>query len=79
MTNDETPLADEPFDYQVTKDNRVLFYYHDQHVKTIAGSDARKFIAQAEGLDEPALQVLMARATGNFKRGNEREGKDKGK
>lgn len=79
MTTDDNPLADEPFDYQITKDNRVLFYYDNQHVKTIAGAQARKFITQAEGLDEPALQLLMARATGNFKRGNEREGKESGK
>ena len=72
---DTNPLADEPFDYQITKDNKVLMYWQDKLVKTIAGKQAQKFIAQINGLDEPAIQLLLARYTGNFKRGNEREGK----
>jgi hypothetical protein len=33
---------------------------------------ADRFLARAEGLDHEGLQQLMARAIGNFKRGNER-------
>lgn len=76
---DPNPLADQPFDYQITKDHKVLMYWQDKLVKTIAGKQAQKFIAQVESLDEPAIQLLLARYTGNFKRGNEREGKQKNK
>ena len=68
-------LEDEPFDYQITKDNRVLLYYENKLIKTLAGKAARKFIAQIEGLDWYEKQLVLAKATGNFKRGNEREGK----
>lgn len=33
---------------------------------------ARKFLAQVEGVDERDAQLVMAKFTGNFKRGNER-------
>jgi hypothetical protein len=44
-------------------------------VKTLKGKRAERFIAQVEGLDDAESQLYMAKATGNFKRGNEREGK----
>lgn len=69
-------LEDEPFDYQITKDKRVLLYYKDKLIKTISGKIATKFIAQIEGLDWYEQQLVLAKATGNFKRGNERDGKE---
>lgn len=69
-------LEDEPFDYQITKDNRVLLYYKDKLIKTISGKVAAKFIAKIEGLDWYQQQLLLAKATGNFKHGNERDGKE---
>ncbi|MEM9953189.1 MAG: hypothetical protein AAF846_16410 [Chloroflexota bacterium] len=68
-------LDDEPFDYQITKDNRVLLYYHNKHIKTLSGKQAKKFIAEIDTLDWHDAQLLMAKVTGNFKRGNERDGK----
>lgn len=66
---------DEPFDYQITKDERVLLYYNGKHIKTLAGKSATKFIREVDGLDWRAEQLLMAKATGNFKRGNEKDNK----
>jgi hypothetical protein len=78
MTEDNlTPLADEPFDYHVTKDNKVFIYWHDKAVTTLAGKQAQKFLRQLDGQDAAGEQLVMARFTGNFKRGNEREGKNK--
>ncbi|MDV6375995.1 hypothetical protein [Deinococcus arenicola] len=34
--------------------------------------DAERFLKRVAGLEDHAAQLLMARATGNFKRGNER-------
>ena len=39
---------------------------------TLAGAAADRFVHQAEGADEDAVQGLLARATGNFRRGIER-------
>ncbi|MEO0596404.1 MAG: hypothetical protein AAFV98_04835 [Chloroflexota bacterium] len=65
------------FDYQPTKDNKVLIYWQGKHVVTLSGKRAEKFLAQIADADEETAQLLMARYTGNFKRGNEREGKNK--
>jgi hypothetical protein len=41
-------------------------------VSTPAGAAAARFVHQAEDADEDTVQGLLARATGNFKRGNQR-------
>jgi len=51
----------------------VLLYWGTKHVKTLSGKAAQKFIAEIDGLDGQATQLLLAKATGNFKRGNERK------
>ncbi len=66
---------EEPFTYDVTKDQRVLIYWHRRHVTTLKGTKAQKFLAQVDGLDHRAAQLVMAKVTGNFKHGNERQGK----
>jgi hypothetical protein len=68
---------DMPFDYQITKAGKVLIYWQGKLVTTLAGKPAQKFQRQIAGLDDPAAQIVLARFTGNFKRGNEREGKHK--
>ncbi|MBL8165623.1 MAG: hypothetical protein JNJ61_26805 [Anaerolineae bacterium] len=65
-------LDDEIFDYQSTKDGRVLLYWHGKLVKTLAGEVARKFMTQIESADGKDAQLIMAKATGHFKHGNER-------
>jgi hypothetical protein len=64
-------LTDEPFDVQVTRD-KVLIKFRGRIVRTITGSDADEIRAAVAAADEAALQLLVARKTGNFKRGNER-------
>ncbi|WP_162865531.1 hypothetical protein [Deinococcus wulumuqiensis] len=41
-------------------------------VSTLTGQEAQKFLARIAGLGDHDAQLLMARLTGNFKRGNER-------
>ena len=65
------------FEYQVTKDNKVFIYWYNKLVTTLTGKQAQKFLAQINGLTDVDEQLVMARFTGNFKRGNEREGKNK--
>lgn len=67
-------LGDEPFSFRVTKDNTVFLDYYGRQVKILKGTEAEKFlkrISVAEGTTE--AQLIMAKITGNFKRGNERQ------
>jgi hypothetical protein len=66
-------LSEEPFDYQITKDRRVIIFWHNKQVKTLRGKEAEKLIATLDELDEPGVQLALAKVTGNFKRGNERQ------
>lgn len=68
--------ADEgQFSHRVTKDGRVRVFFHGRHVVTVAGSQASLLASRLEGADAAAEQLLLAKATGNFKHGNERMGR----
>jgi hypothetical protein len=60
------------FSYRATKDEKVFISWNGRMVTTLSGPKARRFLAEAERADAEGEQLLMARATGNFKRGNER-------
>ena len=71
----EDPLAGEPFSFLARSDGSIVVRYHDAPVTLLRGQAAERFAARMSGADSAAAQRLMARVTGNFKRGNEREGK----
>lgn len=71
-------LDDAPFRYAVTKDGRVRISWRSRVVTTVAGTAAARLIASLEAADDERIQQLLARATGNFKRGNERGRPDGG-
>lgn len=62
-------LADEPFTVKVRRD-KVLVELRGRPVRTLVGADADE-IRRAIGADA-AVDLLVARKTGNFKHGNER-------
>ena len=62
----------EQFAYRVTKDGRVFVTFHGRHVVTVAGAKGERLAAALAGADGEQEQLLLAKATGNFKRGNER-------
>ena len=62
---------EEPFDLQVTRD-KVLVRFRGRLVRTLVGADADEVRAAVAEGDSMAVQLLVARKTGNFKRGNER-------
>lgn len=68
-------LKEAIFDYQMTKDGKVLLFWNGKQVKILAGKEAEKFSARMADLEPESLdaQLIMAKATGNFKRGNERQ------
>jgi len=66
-------MSDLAFDYRTTKDDQVFITWQGKKVTVLRGGSAARFLAAADGADDDALQLLMARATGNFKRGNEKK------
>lgn len=67
-------LEHDPFDYRITKDGRILVSRGGRMIVTIAGSQAERLVGLL-GEDEREDQELLARATGNYRRGNERRGR----
>ena len=69
------PLADEPFSHRTRADGTVVISYRTAPVTFLRGRAAERFATRIAGADASAAQRLMARLTGNFKRGNERDGR----
>jgi hypothetical protein len=61
-----------PFSYATRADGSIVISYHAAPVTILRGRAAERFSARVDGADVLGAQHLMARATGNFKRGNER-------
>ncbi|MFT4414343.1 hypothetical protein ACLM5H_10840 [Fredinandcohnia humi] len=67
-------LDDTPFRYRVTKDNTIFLDYYGKQVKILKGKEAEKFISKMNTAEnEKEEQLIMAKLTGNFKRGNEKK------
>jgi hypothetical protein len=60
------------FAHAFTKDGRIRISHNGRVVTTIAGQAAARLSERLKGTSEAETQQLLARATGNFKRGNER-------
>jgi hypothetical protein len=57
------------FDYMV-RGEQVVISHHGRNATTLRGQSAQAFLEDVES-DDP--QELMARLTGNYRRGNERQ------
>jgi hypothetical protein len=67
-------FAEEVFSYRAGKDGVVSIAWHGRPVTTLRGRAAERFLARVAGLAPREAQLVMAKVTGNFKRGNERRG-----
>ena len=65
-------LDNEVFTCHVSKDDKVFIYWCGKQVIILKGKEAQTFISRIEHLSGQEAQLVMAKATGNFKRGNER-------
>ncbi|MCK0111040.1 hypothetical protein MWU75_02645 [Ornithinimicrobium sp. F0845] len=63
----------EGFEYAVSPGGEVRIRHHGQHATTLRGRRAADFLEDVASGDE---QLLMARVTGNYRRGNERVARD---
>lgn len=72
-------LSSEPFTYQITKQGRIVIYYEGKQIKIVKDREAERLIARINEVEDKRteVQLLLAKITGNFKRGNEKLGKNK--
>ena len=57
------------FTYEQHSDGSVTVFHHGRKATVLRGSRAQQFLAELEQGDQ---QTVMARWTGNYRRGNER-------
>jgi len=60
------------FSFRTAKDRTVTIFRGGRAVTVLRGASAQRFLVKAQVASVAAQQQLMARATGNYKRGNER-------
>ena len=64
-----------PFNYATRADGSIVISYRTAPVTILRGRSAERFATRIADADAAASQQLMARTTGAFKHGNERDGK----
>ncbi|WP_105615910.1 hypothetical protein [Vallitalea okinawensis] len=74
-TDIETVIDEEVFSYRLSKDKKVFLYWHGKQVKILRGKESDKFIKRVTSANPQEAQLIMAKITGNFKRGNEKNAK----
>jgi len=65
-------LDDAPFTFTASGDGKVFIRWKGRQAAVLQGERAKQFLTRIQGADGKAAQLLMAKATGNFKRGNEK-------
>ncbi|MBP6786505.1 MAG: hypothetical protein KA170_02870 [Candidatus Promineofilum sp.] len=66
-------MGHETFSYRIHKNGTVRIFWEARCVMTLGGKRGQKLVDQlAAAEEEAAVQRLLQRVTGNFKRGNER-------
>ena len=71
-------MGNEEFSYGITKDGKLLVYWHGRHDKreiVLNGKRADRLAAGLPGMDREREQLALAQITGNFKLGNEWSGR----
>ena len=66
------PIADAPFAFRATAGGEVRIERGGRVVTILRGASASAFLRKVAGASEDERQLAMARATGNYWRGNER-------
>lgn len=69
-------LDEEIFTHRVTKNNTVFIDWCGKSVMTLKGKEAERILSKLNSAqNEKEIQLILAKVTGNFKRGNERNSK----
>lgn len=72
----EAGNGDLGFSYRTAKRGEVFVHHHGRLATTLRGTAAEDFLLEIDGATFPQQQQIMARVTGNYRRGNERVAKN---
>lgn len=72
MVDARQRLQSDPFDYRLHKSGQISITRGGVQVATVSGAAAAKIASALESADDAGQQLLLAKVTGNYKRGNER-------
>ena len=71
-------LNEEVFSYRVSKNNSVFINFKGKEIKIVKGKEAERLLSKIqESETDKEIQLALAKITGNFKRGNEKDSKKK--
>ena len=68
--------VDMGFDFEPRQNGEVAIFHRHRLAAILRGQAAQQFVARANSVSDAALQQIMARLTGNYKRGNEHTAAD---
>ena len=71
-------MGEEQFSYGITKYGKLFVHWHGKQGKReiiLKGARAENLIRNLPAMTPEQQQLALARATGDFKRGNERQGR----
>jgi len=69
-------MAASGFTWKKRKNGDVAVTHHGTVAAVLRGPKAQDFLQDVDGASKQECQDLMARLTGNYKRGNEREARN---
>jgi len=65
-----------PFSYKLLKDNKAQIFFNNKMIKIVVGKDYLKLNAKINENNDYSLQLFLAKITGHFKHGNEKQNKN---
>ncbi|WP_317913271.1 hypothetical protein [Carnobacterium maltaromaticum] len=68
-------ISNQTFSWKKGKDNKLFIYFNGKEVMILKGQKSQKLLEELFDSNEEEEQYLLARITGNFKRGNEKQAK----
>jgi len=71
-------LDEEVFSYRVSKNNSLFINFKGKEIKIVKGKEAERFLSKIQAAEtDKEIQLALAKITGNFKHGNEKNSKKK--
>ena len=73
--NKRDQLIEHPFSYKITNSETIIIHRNSKQIAIIKGQESLKIQSKILNKSERQIQLILAKITGNYKRGNERNKK----